>query len=366
MTFEQSLHVYFQRPPPPAPSSRRSSKTLVDPERPGGFSSFYLCNFYFSLDPLRCSTKKHDLHNMLSRPATTTALLLAAAAAHRAAASTNSFYFSFPSKTTTVPLVHNGDVLNVTWFSEYNQASLEHWCGTTQRPSSPPLLFSPPRTDIPHAVQSIPGLSGNGRMTFTVNTTWTGSCHWQLVQQGDADRYVDSGVVDVTNARASPAALTWQPAGAGTACGVATVTASAAASLLAAAGATTTAAAAAGATEGAGCVGGGGEGEGEGAEKPGLSTGASMGIGIAIGAGVAGVVTAVVWVVLRRRRGAAARGEEKAAGGAHGGDVVYQGEQQYPRVHELNPAAAYVEADGGWGSRKRITPVELPQSPGRF
>lgn len=199
-------------------------------------------------------------------------------------------------------------------------------------------------------------------MTFTVNTTWTGSCHWQLVQQGDADRYVDSGVVDVTNARASPAALTWQPAAAGAACGVATVTASAAASSLAAT-TTAAAAAAAGATEGAGCVGGGGEGEG--AEKPGLSTGASMGIGVAIGAGVAGVVTAVAWVVLRRR-GAAARGEEKAAGGTYGGDVVYQGEQQYPRVHELNPSAAYVEADGGWGSRKRITPVELPQSPGRF
>lgn len=64
--------------------------------------------------------------------------------------------------------------------------------------------------------------------------------------------------------------------------------------------------------------------------------------------------------------GSAARGEEKAAGGTYGGDVVYQGEQQYPRVHELNPSAAYVEADGGWGSRKRITPVELPQSPGRF
>ncbi|KAH7043296.1 hypothetical protein B0J12DRAFT_672665 [Macrophomina phaseolina] len=62
---------------------------------------------------------------------TTPPLLLLLRLATPAAASVNSFYFSFPSKTAAVPLVHNGDVLNVTWFSEYNQASLIHWCGGT-------------------------------------------------------------------------------------------------------------------------------------------------------------------------------------------------------------------------------------------
>lgn len=73
---------------------------------------------------------------MRSHPTLSLLLLLLA---QQCIASTNSFYFSFPSKTDDVPLVHNGDTLNVTWFSEYNQAVLNFWCGTTQRTYLSPL-----------------------------------------------------------------------------------------------------------------------------------------------------------------------------------------------------------------------------------
>ncbi|KAK0610209.1 hypothetical protein DIS24_g12163 [Lasiodiplodia hormozganensis] len=275
---------------------------------------------------------------MRGHPTITLLLLLLA---QQCIASTNSFYFSFPSKTEDVPLVHNGDTLNVTWFSEYNQAVLNFWCGTTQ-------------------LEVIDGLSGNGNRVYTVNTTWTGKCHWQLAQQDDADRYVDSGFVDVTNAKVTPALL-WKPSAAGTACSVAATSSSSLASSTAAAATTSASPVITNfvvATQTAACA------EGDGAGVAALSPGASMGVGVGIGAVVTGVITAVVWLCAMRRRkgreGEEGQGNVRAVGEAQmdGGPVEYR---EYPVVHELNPMNAYVEAD--WSHRKSLMPVELPQTP---
>lgn len=47
----------------------------------------------------------------------------------------NTNYFTFPSKTDDIPLVHTGDTLNVTWLSDYSQAVMYFWCDSGAKKS---------------------------------------------------------------------------------------------------------------------------------------------------------------------------------------------------------------------------------------
>lgn len=47
----------------------------------------------------------------------------------------NTNYFTFPSKTDDIPLVHLGDTLNVTWLSDYSQAVMYFWCDSGAKKS---------------------------------------------------------------------------------------------------------------------------------------------------------------------------------------------------------------------------------------
>lgn len=49
------------------------------------------------------------------------------------------------------------------------------------------------------------GLSGDGQMAFTANTSWTSPCHWQYALHSDESTFFDSGWVDATNEKVTPA-----------------------------------------------------------------------------------------------------------------------------------------------------------------
>ncbi|KAF2139483.1 uncharacterized protein K452DRAFT_360287 [Aplosporella prunicola CBS 121167] len=119
----------------------------------------------------------------------------------------NTDFFLFPLRSDEVPIVHSGDIVNVTWLSQYDRINLYLGCADGQADSY---------EDQP----------GSGNIVLTVNSTWTSPCHWQLVKRGDEKHYFDSGQIDVTNAKATPA-VTWIPSSLATpSCGVQTISAS--------------------------------------------------------------------------------------------------------------------------------------------
>ncbi|KAF4301934.1 hypothetical protein GTA08_BOTSDO10432 [Botryosphaeria dothidea] len=54
-------------------------------------------------------------------------------------------------------------------------------------------------------VDRFSGLSGDGQMAFTANTSWTSPCHWQYALHSDESTFFDSGWVDATNEKVTPA-----------------------------------------------------------------------------------------------------------------------------------------------------------------
>ncbi|KAK7616837.1 hypothetical protein IWX50DRAFT_374469 [Phyllosticta citricarpa] len=190
-------------------------------------------------------------------------------------ASENSNYFSFPLLAASIPTVHNGDTVNVTWKSNTAQASLNHWCNQ----------ILPYRKRKP-SVEGIDGLSGDGHHVFTVNTSWTSPCHFQYVNSADVSDYIDSGALEVTNQKATPA-VTWVPTAIGTACGLQTATSTLSAGQKVTATTTIYSVVTASASIN---------------QKHALSGGAGIGIGIAVGAAGVGLMTAVVWMLMRRRQ----------------------------------------------------------------
>ncbi|KAK7527987.1 uncharacterized protein IWZ02DRAFT_443110 [Phyllosticta citriasiana] len=183
-------------------------------------------------------------------------------------ASENSNYFSFPLLAASIPTVHNGDTVNVTWKSNTAQASLNHWCNQI-------------------LLEGIDGLSGDGHHVFTIKTSWTSPCHFQYVNSADVSDYVDSGALEVTNQKATPA-VTWVPSAIGTACGLQTATSTLSAGQKVTATMTIYSVVTASASIN---------------QKHALSVrGAGIGIGIAVGAAGVGLMTAVVWMLMRRRQ----------------------------------------------------------------
>ncbi|KAL1624686.1 hypothetical protein SLS56_007749 [Neofusicoccum ribis] len=149
-------------------------------------------------------------------------------------------------------------------------------------------------------LERIDGLTGDGHHVFTVNSTWVGPCHWQYVSAADSGDFIDSGAVDVTNRKATPA-VTWQPAGSGVACGVQTVTSSLSAGQEVTVTVTATTTTVTTSSDGdslstaeAACDGG--------RQAQTISGGAGIGIGLAIGAVGTGLLTAAAWSCLRRRQ----------------------------------------------------------------
>ncbi|KAF2136902.1 uncharacterized protein K452DRAFT_312815 [Aplosporella prunicola CBS 121167] len=207
-------------------------------------------------------------------------------------------YFLFPLKAGIVPTVHNGDTVNVTWRSEFGLTVLYHVCQSEQ-------------------MAAYPNQPANGHVQLAVNASWTAPCHWQLAQQGDEETYFDSGQVDVTNARATPAVM-WVPADAdadaGESCarsGAGSATASASASAAASASEST-----AGVSEGgeAACDSSAAD---YGTARRGLGTGPSVGVGVVSGVLAGGLVGVCAFLVQGRlgRRRWEQRGEKvKAAG----------------------------------------------------
>ncbi|EKG15090.1 hypothetical protein MPH_07773 [Macrophomina phaseolina MS6] len=257
-----------------------------------------------------------------------TAVLALLAACSRAATFNNN-YFTFPLKSDEVPEVHNGDTLNVTWKSGYDQAILYHWCGQT-------------------LMQEFPGLGGDGTQSFIVNTSWTSPCHWQYVNQENIATFLDSGFVDVTNIKATPA-VTWAPTSSGVACGIQTVTTtnnagktitSVATSEATATSASNNTAANVSASTTAACD--------NQLNTSGLITGPGIGVGVAIGALVAGL-TAAGWALLVRRHSSRQRAMAMHSRDPHEG---------YPRSYELPYSARPVEIESSRDSRSRF--AELP------
>ncbi|KAF4536507.1 uncharacterized protein LTHEOB_12212 [Lasiodiplodia theobromae] len=232
-----------------------------------------------------------------------------------AAATSNSGYFSFPLKADDVPTVHNADVLNVTWYSLYDQAVLYFWCSQT-------------------LMDTVRGLGGDGSLQYTVNTSWSSPCHWQYAKQSDESKYMDSGFVDVTNLKATPI-VTWGPKAAGVACGASTVTATASAATIITTVTATPAASNATADQ---------------EPKQPLGTGASIGIGVAIGAVVTGIVSVLCFVGRKR---AQAQSNQAAAAAYH---------DDRKSFYELNSTSRPVEADNSW-SGHYANAVELPPVP---
>ncbi|KAK0654625.1 hypothetical protein DIS24_g5132 [Lasiodiplodia hormozganensis] len=232
-----------------------------------------------------------------------------------AAATSNSGYFSFPLKADDVPTVHNADVLNVTWFSLYDQAVLYFWCSQT-------------------LMDTVRGLGGDGSLQYTVNTSWSSPCHWQYAKQSDESKYIDSGFVDVTNLKATPV-VTWGPKDAGVACGASTVTATASAATIITTVTATPAASNATADQ---------------EPKQPLGTGASIGIGVAIGAVVTGIVSVLCFVGRKRAQ----------AQSNHAAAAAYHDDRK--SFYELNSTTRPVEADNSWGGHY-ANAVELPPVP---
>ncbi|KAK8156533.1 hypothetical protein BKA80DRAFT_281788 [Phyllosticta citrichinensis] len=70
---------------------------------------------------------QHRSRSRVSPRAGPTILLVLLSLFTYPAASENSNYFSFPLLAASIPTVHNGDTVNVTWKSHTAQASLNHW-----------------------------------------------------------------------------------------------------------------------------------------------------------------------------------------------------------------------------------------------
>lgn len=231
------------------------------------------------------------------------------------AASENSFYFAFPALYGSMPTIHAGDTVNVTWLSTYDQTVLQLFCGG---PSGV-------------KVDERSGLEANGYSTFVVNTTWTSPCHWRIKPQDNSDVGFNSGTIIVTNTRATPA-TTWQPSDAVlTTCPASTSSASV--STISSIVSTTAA--------------------GDCSNKQALNTGASMGVGIIIGTALSGAAAAG-WFALcirRRRRG---EREMKVVGPLHDHQAYYDGQHQQQALQnfqELHPFAI-AEVEGNNGPRR--------------
>ncbi|KAK8197002.1 uncharacterized protein BKA78DRAFT_340731 [Phyllosticta capitalensis] len=212
-------------------------------------------------------------YNTFIRPRATTHILLAFLSSYVCrVASENSNYFSFPLLAASIPTVHNGDTVNVTWKSHSTQASLNHWCNQVLQRA--------------HIVEEIDGLAGDGHHVFVVNTSWTSPCHFQYVNSGDTSDYIDSGALDVTNEKATPA-VTWLPSAVGTVCGVQTVTSTLSAGQKVPATTTVFSTITGAATL---------------APKSEISGAKGIGIGIAVGAAGVGLLTSGMWMLMRRRQ----------------------------------------------------------------
>ncbi|KAL1643964.1 hypothetical protein SLS58_004639 [Diplodia intermedia] len=217
----------------------------------------------------------------------------------------NSFYFSFPLIHGSFPTVHVNDKVNVTWFSDLDQAVLQLFCG------GPTGVM----------IDEIYGLGGNGHMLTVVNASWTSPCHWRLKPQNRESNSFNSGGINVSNVNATPA-KTWQPSDAvETICSASTATTVPTAAL------------------------------GDSSNKQALSTGASIGVGIVIGTALSGLAAAAWFALCIRRRRRGAERETKAAQGSVG------------PLHDDN-LPEYYGGGGGQHGRQELHPIAIAEVDG--